>query len=117
MVVGRPDCALQTLVSIFLDIFRYHPRITKYREQIIYLDSDDVDIHHCRNNGSIITLEEGQRSAAVIRLGRVHHHREPFLCSIQVRKGARYEMSICDSEENRKKLALYHFKKGMICQF
>lgn len=67
---------------------RYHPRLTKYGEQVIYLtSSEDIESHHCRNNGSSITLEEGQRSAVVIRLGRIQHHMKPFICTMKITKG------------------------------
>ena len=68
---------------------RYHPRLTKYGEQVIYLAQDEADPRHCQNNGSIITLEEGQTSAVVLRLGRVHHNRDPFVCRLKVRRGHR----------------------------
>ena len=71
------------LINVFLNLFQYG-------EQIIYLTSDDSNAQHCRNNGSVITLEMGQRSAVVIRLGRIQHHMDPFLCTLQIKKGKRY---------------------------
>ena len=64
--------------------------LLQYGEQIIYLTSDDSNAQHCRNNGSVITLEMGQRSAVVIRLGRIQHHMDPFLCTLQIKKGKRF---------------------------
>jgi len=80
-------CVLFQPLGIRSPSSRYHPRLTKYGEQVIYLTSDDLHAHHCRNNGSIISLEEGKRSAVVIRLGRIQHHMDPFLCTLQIRKG------------------------------
>jgi len=80
-------CVLFQPLGIRSPNSRYHPRLTKYGEQIIYLTSDDVNTQYCRNNGSVITLEMGQRSAVVIRLGRIQHHMEPFLCSLRIKKG------------------------------
>jgi len=80
-------CVLFQPLGIRSPNSRYHPRLTKYGEQIIYLTSDDANTQHCRNNGSVITLEMGQRSAVVIRLGRIQHHMEPFLCSLRIKKG------------------------------
>lgn len=82
-------CVLFQPLGIRSPNSRYHPRLTKYGEQIIYLTSDDVNTQYCRNNGSVITLEMGQRSAVVIRLGRIQHHMEPFLCSLRIKKGNR----------------------------
>lgn len=81
-------CVLFQPLGIRSPSNRYHPRLNKYGEQVIYLTSAD-EAHHCRNNGSIITLEEGQRSAVVIRLGRVQHHLRPFVCTLQIQKGKR----------------------------
>ena len=82
-------CVLFQPLGIRSPNSRYHPRLTKYGEQIIYLTSDEVNTQYCRNNGSVITLEMGQRSAVVIRLGRIQHHMEPFLCSLRIKKGHR----------------------------
>jgi len=80
-------CVLFQPLGIRSPNSRYHPRLTKYGEQVIYLNSDEHHAHYCRNNGSIITLEEGKRSAVVIRLGRIQHHTEPFYCNLKVTKG------------------------------
>merc|ERR1711997_192036 len=47
-------CVLFQPLGIRSPNSRYHPRLTKYGEQIIYLTSDDSNAQHCRNNGSII---------------------------------------------------------------
>lgn len=83
-------CVLFQPLGIHSPSSRYHPRLTKYGEQVIYLAQDESDPRHCQNNGSIITLEEGQTSAVVLRLGRVHPNRDPFVCRLKVRKGQRY---------------------------
>ena len=82
-------CVLFQPLGIRSPNSRYHPRLTKYGEQVIYLNSDEHHAHYCRNNGSIITLEEGKRSAVVIRLGRIQHHTEPFYCNLKETKGER----------------------------
>jgi len=80
-------CVLFQPLGIHSPSSRYHPRLTKYGEQVIYLAQDESNPRHCQNNGSIITLEEGQTSAVVLRLGRVHPNRDPFICRLKVRKG------------------------------
>ena len=87
-------CVLFQPLGIHSPSSRYHPRLTKYGEQVIYLAQDESDPRHCQNNGSIITLEEGQTSAVVLRLGRVHPNRDPFVCRLKVRKGQRYVFMI-----------------------
>lgn len=60
--------------------------------EVIYLDADS-SAQLC-NNG-ILTLEEGSKSAMIIRLGRHQHIHlsynkfAPFNCSLQVRAGKR----------------------------
>ena len=60
--------------------------------EVIYLDADS-STKLC-NNG-ILTLEEGSKSAMIIRLGRRQHVHlsynsfSPFNCSLQVRAGKR----------------------------
>lgn len=80
-------CVLFQPLGIRSPNSRYHPRMTKYGEQIIYLNSDDKHSHYCRNNGTVLTLEAGQHSSVVIRLGRIQHHTEPFYCNLKVSKG------------------------------
>ena len=83
-------CVLFQPLGIHSPSSRYHPRLTKYGEQVIYLAQDESNPRHCQNNGSIITLEEGQTSAVVLRLGRVHPNRDPFICRLKVRNGQRW---------------------------
>ena len=75
---------------------RYHDVHDKNYE-VIYLDADS-SAKLC-NNG-ILTLEEGSKSAMIIRLGRRQHVHlsyndfSPFNCSLQVRAGKRYAYCI-----------------------
>ena len=63
----------------------FHTHDSNY--DVVYLDSDTSG--HLCNNG-VLTLEEGSKSAVIIRLGRHHYNYLPFNCSLQVRAGERW---------------------------
>ena len=80
-----------TSISSSKNSHGYH-NIHDKNYEVIYLDADS-STKLC-NNG-ILTLEEGSKSAMIIRLGRRQHVHlsynsfSPFNCSLQVRAGKR----------------------------